>query len=731
MGPVDVARSVFGSRPLHVALSEPREAVFSEPVAEIHPQLKGSLQKTGVRELYVHQAEAFDLATEGRDLMVVTSTSSGKSLCYNMPVIDTCVREPNARALYLFPTKALAQDQAAKLQQLLPDNLFCSTYDGDTPAAKRGAVRKTAHIVMTNPDMLHVGILPNHESWSKFLSSLRYVVVDEAHIYRGVFGSHVGGVLRRLFRLCEWHRNKPQVIACSATIANPHELFEKLTGRTPTIVDHDTSPHGGRTVVLVEPPEGAENYSPNTDTADLLAEFVMNNVRTLAFCKARVTTELVMRTAKDKLEKLGGRTTWVDAYRGGYSARERREIEQRLFKGQLRGLATTNAMELGVDVGGLEAVVMNGYPGSVSSFWQQAGRAGRGTHQGLAVMLAHDDPLEQFLVRRPDLLLDRPVECATLDPFNPQILESQLRCAAYERPISREELEKFGPTAVTAAEQLVDSGFAVWQAGRLFYPSYESPAKRTNIRGSDSATVLLLVDGQPLGEMEKWRALRQAHEGAVYLHRGQTYVVKELDLDRNMAELEAAETTYYTLAIVQNLVESTVEVRESDALTLNGVRVTTTVPGYVSRSLDGHGVIDEATLELPVQTMDTLGVRLDLLDLSFEEVATVHALEHALIAVAPLIAGCDRNDLGSCWYLMSPETMAPSVYVFDATPGGVGLSEALFSNRTALFRSALSLLESCPCQDGCPACLLSSRCESANESLDKPGAVKILKGLAT
>jgi DEAD/DEAH box helicase domain-containing protein len=341
-------------------------------------------------------------------------------------------------------------------------------------------------------------------------------------------------------------------------------------------------------------------------------------------------------------------------------------------------------------------------------------------------MLAHDDPMERFLVRRPDLLLDKPVESATLNPSNPQILEAQLRCAAYERPISEDELSAFGPNAAQVADQLVDSGSAVWQAGRLFYPSHQSPARKVNIRGSNSESVLLLVDGQPLGEMEFWRALRQAHKGAVYLHRGQTYYVEELDLQRKLANLVPCEPTFYTLPVVQNLVESTVTIEEGRPMSLNGVRVTTSVPGFTKWSLDARCMMGEETLDLPVQSYETVGVRLDLTELTIEEVATVHALEHALSAVAPLIAGCDRNDLGSCWFVMCPETMAPAVYVFDSTPGGVGLSETLFTHRDTWLTSSLSLLESCPCVEGCPACLLSSRCESSNEGLDKRGAMAYL-----
>ena len=693
---------------------------------ELHESLTARLRDLGIDRLYVHQAVAVSEAQAGRDVMVVTGTGSGKTLCYNLPVIDTCLREPVARALYLFPTKALAQDQAEKLQALLPQGLNCGTYDGDTSTANRSLVRKRAHIVLSNPDMLHVGILPNHENWRDVLRSLRYIVVDEAHAYRGVFGSHVGGVLRRLIRLCEWYGSRPRLIACSATIANPVELFEKLTGRTPTLVDQDSAAKGRRTVVLVGPPDGKDAFSPNRDTAELFAEFVSHGLRTLAFSRARTTTELVVRKARSVLERQGGDPDWVDSYRGGYTPKERRQIEKALFGGRLRGLSTTNAMELGVDVGGLDAVILNGYPGTVSSFWQQVGRAGRGAKDGMAVMVAHEDPLEQFLVRSPELLLDRPVECAVLDPENPDVLRRQLLCAAHERPIGEDELARFGTRAASAAESLIEEGVCRWSAGRLFYAAFESPAKTTDIRGAGGEQVLLLEGSEPLAQMEDWRAPRQAHAGAVYLHRGRSYVVDSLDPERRIAKLHAEDPDYFTQAIVKSLVESTVEIGVEGTWTLTGVRVTILVPSFVRKSLDGDGVLDETPLDLPARTIETVGVRIGLPDLTVENAGTVHALEHALLAVAPMVAGCDRQDLGSCWYIMSPDTMSPAVFVFDTVPGGVGLSERLFSDRVTWLNRAVSLLQSCACTDGCPACLLLSQCESGNEPLDKRGASEIL-----
>lgn len=725
MASVETVRRVLGSRECEVRVFESQEPEYAEPRSHVHPQLTERLRNAGISSLYAHQAQAFDVAAAGGDLVVVTGTSSGKSLCYNLPVIDRCLREPVAKALYLFPTKALAQDQNQKLSALLPEGILCGTYDGDTSRASRLAVRKSAHIVLTNPDMLHMGILPSQESWHKFFKSLRTIVIDEAHVYRGVFGSHVAGIVRRLLRLCEWQGNRPQVIACSATIANPIELVQHLTGREATLIDRDAAPKSQRVIALVQPPDGVEDYSTNADIASLLAEFAMNRVKTLAFCRSRIGTELVVRQARAVLEKLGGDPLWIDSYRGGYTSKERRQIEKSLFNGQLRGLTTTNAMELGVDVGGLDAVLLNGYPGTISSFWQQVGRAGRGTRDGMSILLAHLDPLEQFLVRHPEFLLDKPVERATLNPSNKHILGGQLRCAAHERPIGEEELEKFGATASLVAEELVQAGDVVWQAGRLYYPSYENPAKSVNIRGVSGNRILLLVGAEPLGEMEFGRALGEVHAGAVYLHRGQSYRVEELDLAARIARLVPDEPPYFTAVTTQTLVEKTVVLFEGRLVSLCGVRVTQSIQGFRKLSFSGHELMGEEALDLPNQEFDTVGVRIDMPDVTFEEPGTVHALEHALLAVAPLIAGCDRNDLGSGWFVMCPDSMTPAVYVFDQAAGGIGLSEALFENRNVWFSQALSLLDSCPCLEGCPSCLWNSRCRNAG--LDKQGAMVWLR----
>jgi DEAD/DEAH box helicase domain-containing protein len=589
--------------------------------------------------------------------------------------------------------------------------------------------------------MLHVGILPSHDLWAKYLKALRLIVIDEMHVYRGVFGSNVGNVLRRLLRLCEFHHNRPQIIACSATIGNPLELFEKLTGRKGTLIDRDGSPSGKRTFVFFNPPElgSGTRLSANVATSEILGGLVEGQVRTLAFSRARVSAELVLRYTRKRIKE-GGLVPpeKVESYRAGYTIKERRQIEQELFRGELLGLAATNAMELGVDVGALDAVVMNGYPGTASSFWQQAGRAGRGTRDGLAIFVAHDDPLEQFLVREPNLLLNARNESVAANPGNPQILSQHLVCAAHEKPIAPHELQAFGENALDVAEQLDRSGELAFRNGMFFYPGFEPPAFKVNIRGAGGDQVRLYLEGNELGTMERWRAMTSAHEGAVYLHRGKSFVVTELNLDHDRAEVIAQEVSYYTQSIVQSALDAKLAFRErglgAGSAGLSSVSVTQMVVGYRKKSLDGDTVLATELLDLPAVTYDTIGVRIDLPAMDERQdmagqIGGIHGVEHALMAVAPLLAGCDRSDLGSAWYTVFHDTMKPAVFIYDSTPGGVGLCEKLYESLSGWTKAALQLLTSCPCADGCPGCLLSARCESGNEALNKRWAVQLLKAL--
>lgn len=716
-----------------------RPAQYKEPRHQLDDAVARRLEELGIQQLFSHQADAYDAARDGKDVVVVTGTSSGKTLCYNLPALHHAIGEPAARMLYLFPTKALAQDQLGKLEQLLPDGIRAGTYDGDTPPSQRGSMRRLAHIVLTNPDMLHIGILPGHELWSKFFKSLRLIVLDEMHVYRGVFGSHVCGVIRRILRLAEWYKARPQIIACSATIGNPAELFERLTGRKAELIEEDGSPRGKRTFVFWNPPEVGEGQrlSSNIVSSELMVGLAENHQRVLTFNRARISAELVLRYARKRAAKEGRvAPSAIESYRAGYTPKERRQIEKALFKGELLGLATTNAMELGVDIGSLDAVVMNGYPGTVASFWQQAGRAGRGSKDGLAIMVAHDDPLEQFLIREPSMVLNAHNERVAVNPDNPQILAQQLRCAAHERPLAPSELERFSERALEVAETLDRSGELRFSAGLFYYPSHEAPAPGVNIRGSGGEQVTLTLEGNALGTMERWRAMQQAHAGAVYLHRGASFVVESLDLEKALAVVSPRETDYYTQAIVQSVVEPKAVLKSAQMgkarASLVAISVTDAVVGYRKKTLDGDTVLSIEPLDLPPSTYETLAVRFDLPLPDDEEtgVGGVHGVEHALMALAPLICGADRADLGSAWYAMFPDTFSPAVFVMDRTPGGVGLCERLFDSLGPWIVASRQLLESCKCEGGCPACLLSARCEVNNDALSKRQALELLRSFA-
>lgn len=714
---------------------------FAEPSHSISPQVRSRLNELGLTKLYTHQAASFDLASQNKDFVVVTGTGTGKTLCYHLPTLDRAVSEPAARALYLFPTKALAQDQRGKLEHLAPQGLVrCANYDGDTPKAHRSAIRKEAHVVLTNPDMLHLGILPQHELWGKFLRSLRTIVVDEAHIYRGVFGGHVGWVLRRLLRLCDWYGSHPNVIACSATVDNPLDLLQNLTGRPGNVVDDDGGPQGEKIIALVPPaePDTDKPVSRNVQSGRLLAEMAENHVRAMVFCRARVSTELVLRVAQSELESDGADPQWVASYRGGYTPDERRRIEERLFQGDLRGLATTNAMELGVDVGGLDVVVVNGYPGRVASFWQQVGRAGRAGKPGIGLMLASEDPLEQFLCLNPELLLDGFVEPTKPSVANRYVLESQLKCAAYERPLDEAEVENLGPAALAGVESLLTDGTLVAAAGRYFYPSHDAPAGKVNIRGSMGDSIRLMNGETHLGDMERWRAVQTAHPGAVYLHQGESYVVRDLDLVSHQAHLTQSQVDYFTAPVMQSVIEPLVEILRTVAggfsSTVCGLRVTTAVTSFRRISIDGQESVAEEPLNLPPTEIDTVGVRLDF-DAALvpptetDSLMALHALEHVIGSLAPLIAGCDRSDLGTAWYAMAPDTLTPAMYLYDVAPGGLGLTEEVHRRLGDLLGMSETLLSKCPCENGCPLCVMSARCESGNELLSKAGALALVSRL--
>ena len=731
-------QQVAAGRVVHVERIPPRPARFGDPAAPLPEALQRALGQLGIRRLYTHQAQALDHVRAGRSVVVTSRTASGKTLCYNLPVLEELLEDPRARALYVFPTKALAQDQLDTLHSLgLP--VRCEVYDGDTPASERARIREQAQVILTNPDMLHVGILPQHGRWVRLFRGLRFVVLDDLHVYRGVFGSHVAGVLRRLRRVCRAYGVEPRFVCTSATLANPREFAERLLGLPVEVVDDDGAPQGARWFVLWNPPpvRGGGRGSPYRDASWLLRWLAGRGVRTIVFTKARRVTELVYRYAATTSPELAGR---LRAYRAGYLPEERRQIERALFSGELLGVVSTSALELGIDVGALDAAVLVGYPGTVASTWQRAGRAGRAGADSLTVLVALEDALDQYLMRHPSYLFERPVEAAVLDPSNPYVLTSQLRCAAAELPLREEDFALFGEPARVVVQVLSEAGELAPDRDRWSWRGVRSPASQVGIRAASEAQYSI-VDEQrgPVGTVDEARAFEQVHPGAVYLHQGETYVVRQLDVDRKVARVRREEVDYYTEArTVTDLEVRRVRARRRLGLAeayLAEVEVTTQVVGYARKHLAGDRVLSVEPLVLPAQTLATVAVGYEVpgeLSASLGQdllPGALHAAEHAAIGLLPLFAMCDRWDVGGVSYPLHPQTGRPSVFVYDGYPGGVGVAERGFEVLEDWLRATWEAVCTCPCEGGCPSCVQSPKCGNGNQPLDKEGAIQLVAAL--
>jgi DEAD/DEAH box helicase domain-containing protein len=716
---------------------EPARAPLLAPIPdELDPRVREALAEAAVAELFTHQAEAWEAAARGEHLIVTTGTASGKTLAFNLPVLDALAREPKLRALYLYPTKALAQDQVRALTELRPPRIKPAIYDGDTPGAERWQVRKWANLILTNPDMLHVGVLPHHDRWGDVLSNLRYVVVDEAHVYRGVFGSHVGNVLRRLRRLARVYGADPQFLLASATIANPGDLAERLLGVGVTVIDDDGAPKAERTVALWNPPLTDEELglraSPLGEAARLMAALVERGVRTLCFAKSRKAAELIHRFTAQRL----GDSSRLSPYRAGYTPAQRREIERRLTSGDLLGVSATNALELGIDVGMLDCVICVGFPGTVASLRQQWGRAGRRGH-GLAVLVASEDALDQFFMREPEALLERRVEAAILDHANPRVLDGHVLAAAFEAPIDDADVQTLGPEALERAALLPDlrrtkSGY-VW-AGRDY------PAGRFGLRSAtpDSYTVVDATTGSLLGLVERERAYSTVHDGAVYLHLGESYRVLELNHEARTALVEPFAADEYTQAKKDTMtaILSTArrEPRLGVDLTFGMVTVTEQVVAYQRKRIQDGETIETVALDLPQTEFETEAIwfvpepwMLEELEEMPRLLGSLHAAEHSLIALLPLWAMCDRWDIGGLSTNLHFQTGAPTIFVYDGHAGGVGITERGFDTFEGWARDTAHMLEGCPCDHGCPSCVQSPKCGNLNEPLDKAGALTLLQ----
>ncbi|MFC5231835.1 DEAD/DEAH box helicase [Pseudonocardia zijingensis] len=716
------------------------------------PALREAWARQGVAAPWSHQAEAAEHAWAGRDVVVATGTASGKSLAYQLPVLARFAQDPRATALYLSPTKALAADQLRALDALDVPDVRAAPFDGDTPTDARDWARRHGRWLFSNPDMLHRSLLPRHGQWAMFLRRLQFVVVDECHTYRGVFGSHVALLLRRLLRICARYGSHPTLVLASATVAEPAAFACRLTGRDVVAVTDDGSPAPGRTVALWEPPLlpelTGENGAPvrrpaGTEAARMLADLVVEGARTLAFVRSRRGAEVTALTAQrllaDTDPALADR---VAAYRGGYLPEDRRALEAGLAGGELLGVATTNALELGVDIAGLDAVVVAGFPGTRASFWQQSGRAGRARDEALVVLVARDDPMDTYLVHHPDALLGAPVEGCVLDPGNPYVLAPQLVCAAAEMPLTEDDVAGvFGATPAAAVlDELVADGTLRRRPTGWYWPSTrERPAGSVDIRGSGLGQVAVVEagTGRMLGTVDGASAPATVHPGAVHLHRGETYLVQELDLEAGVAVVTSADPGFRTDARSTADVEVARVLAHRDLgavrVSFGEVTVTSQVVEYLRRAPDGT-VLATVPLDLPEQVLRTRGVWYDVREEALVAAGVppkripgaLHAAEHAAIGLLPLFAICDRWDVGGMSTALHPHTGGPTVFVHDGHPGGAGFAErghAVLGRWLAATRAAIS---ECECRAGCPSCVQSPKCGNGNAPLDKAGAVRVL-----
>jgi DEAD/DEAH box helicase domain-containing protein len=715
--------------------------------AELGPAAREALRRVGIEALYEHQERALRCAFEAPTI-IATGTASGKSLCFQLPTLEVLGADRHARALYIYPTKALAQDQARALHAF--GLLRPAIYDGDTPRGERAAIRKRSNVVLTNPDMLHVGILPHHHAWDELFSNLAFVVLDEAHVYRGVFGSHVANVLRRLRRVAAIHGTTPRFLLASATIANPLELAEGLTGLDGfRLIARDGSPRAARTTAIWNPPLLDESIglrgSPLYEAAELLSELVAAGARTICFMKSRKGVELILRHAVSRLEpSLAER---VAPYRAGYTPAQRQDIQRRLTSGELLGVVATDALELGIDIGSLDAAICVTYPGTAASLKQMWGRAGR-RGRGLAVYIAGEDALDQFFCRHPEEFLRRPVEAAIIDPESPEIYGQHLLCAAHEAPIDpapNSHDEPFlGASCGVVATRLAEAGLLRRRAtGFVPRRADDYPAARVALRSASADTVALVdtASGELLGTIELARAYTTVHEGAVYLHLGRAFEVRELDLTARRALLEPFGGDYYTQAKRESItyIERLHERREALGVTLSfgSVVVEETVLGYQRKRLQDQEVIDFTGLTLPPVEFETRALWYELGELIAGEefplqqlLGALHAVEHAQIAVLPLIAMCDRWDIGGLSTNAHPQTGGPTIFIYDGHPGGVGLTRRGFDQFERLTADARRLVGECPCRSGCPSCIQSPKCGNLNEPLSKRGALELFGRMA-
>jgi DEAD/DEAH box helicase domain-containing protein len=701
----------------------PRDPKFVELPETIDPRIREVLDRRGITRLYSHQVEAFNLATSGRNVVVVTPTASGKTLCYTLPVLQKIVEDSNARALFLYPTKALTYDQLDDLMSwadALDRDLGVYSYDGDTPQDARSAVRSRGHIVLSNPDMLHKGILPHHTKWTRLFENLRFVVLDELHTYRGVFGSHVANLFRRLKRICEFYGSHPQFICTSATIANPKELAEKLTGQPFEFIKENGAGEGERHVFFYNPPvvnrQLGIRRSYIQESRGIASAFLKRKIPAIVFANSRLQTEILVRYLKDDLESGPVSDNLVVGYRGGYLPNERRQIERGLRSGHIRGVVSTNALELGIDIGSLDVAVLAGYPGSIASTWQRIGRAGRRSGSSVAVLVASSTPLDQYIVNHVDYFLNQPPEQGLVNPENIHILISHLQCAAFELPFGVNE--RFGEHDVSEIlEYLAERGF-IHRSGEKWHWTNDSyPADSISLRSVSSDNFVVVEttkDSRIIGEVDYSSAFSTLHEKAIYLHQGQQYYVHQLDVVERRAYVREVDSDYFTDAITYTKVK-VLETAETTACHNHGeVHVAHQVVGFKKLKFFTGENVGSGDLNLPTQEMHTTSYWVTIPRDQFESLPYsttdrlngLHGLAYALAHLSCVFLMCDRRDVGSAVDAgVDGAIFHPTIFVYDNYPGGIGMSRPLYEIRQQVLDATRQLIASCPCQDGCPSCV--------------------------
>jgi len=733
-------------RAVHIERLDAEPATYGRLGTPLPAAVSDYLDATGVGRLYRHQASAVDSIRAGYHTALVAGTASGKSLAYQLPILEALANDPEATALLLFPTKALARDQVRSFDRLCGFEIETGSYDGDVDQSDRVRVRERARVVFTNPDMLHFGLLPHHLRWRRLLANLRFVVIDELHAFRGVFGSHVAQILRRLRRLASHYGADPVFVFTSATIGNPGDLATRLSGLDITVVDQDTAPQGARTVVLwnpaVEDTERGIRASPLTEATRVFVDLLQRDLRTIVFSRSRKASELMLRWSRERLDGL--RAESIASYRAGYLPSERRRIETALFSGELLGLTATNALELGIDVGGLDACVLTTFPGTVASFRQQIGRAGRSQEDALAVLVAGQDALDQYYMTHPDDLFGRAAEAAVINPTNPEIMSAHVACAAHELPLDPADTRFFGHELEERAAEMVGDGRLGVREGRLYWAGGGAPTREIDIRTSGGRGYRIYrEDGEQLGTVDEGRAFSQCHPGAVYLHQGDGYLVERLDQDLREVWVRREEATFYT----EPQVEKDLSVRNTRATKRLGrmtvhhgdVEVSSHVLGYRRKDISTRRVLDTTPLDLPERLLRTQASWYTFDADIFEETGlgwlllpgTLHAAEHTAISVLPLFAVCDRWDIGGLSTALHQQFGEPAFFIYDGYPGGAGIAPIAYERADRHVAATLDILEQCPCRDGCPSCVQSPKCGNFNEPLDRHGAALLLRSALT